>query len=227
MSCIGEDINSNPDKKELIRLRKLKEKMKDFIQKHSYEKEFTLVSNIKTKNDDLDNNIIIKDEFDDYNDYIKNRNSLIINKNIDEHMTELKEDNDSSYNKGDLEINDDYSKYKTIIDKIQSSFTLHNIPLENKEELINSFKVRNFVPDEIICKQGDIGNELYIVEEGELECFVEKQVIINEQYKELNVDIGDFKEINLGEITTGKSFSILIIFPLLSLINYDFICLLI
>ena len=59
---------------------------------------------------------------------------------------------------------------KIILDKMTQNFLFKNLDKEEQNTVINAFEQRNVKKDEIVIKEGDYGECLYLIEEGTLDC---------------------------------------------------------
>jgi len=57
-----------------------------------------------------------------------------------------------------------------IRNKLQTSFIFSAVENEDLEVVINAMEEKKYKPQEVVIKQGDEGDNLYVVEQGSLIC---------------------------------------------------------
>lgn len=164
MSYKGEYLNNCAERIDLLLLRKVKEKLEEELLLNSL-------------NDDCEKSFASDDEVDkektkkQFDEFIQKkgrlssyRKSVFGEVNISE-IVDNTEYNKTKKTKEDIEI---------ILNSIKNSFLFNSFTSKNIHILADSFTQKEVEEGETICKQWDIGDELFIVKSGVLECFIYK-----------------------------------------------------
>ena len=53
---------------------------------------------------------------------------------------------------------------------LSNNFMFSNLDPKNQDIVVNAMEIKNYNQNDKVIQQGDDGNELYIVNEGELKC---------------------------------------------------------
>jgi cAMP-dependent protein kinase regulator len=163
---VGENTfnNENIEKEELVRLRKeikiYKKKYKDEdVDSDSKEDESEEIVNIEEK-----------DKFDE-----EVKKKMNLRKKAKKcNRTSVSAEVYGMYNKMEnfkpKVFPKNEEQKKIILEKMTQNFLFKNLDKEEQNTVINAFEQRNVKKDEIVIKEGDYGDCLYLIEEGTLDC---------------------------------------------------------
>lgn len=169
------------------------------LKKSSLQKEIALCREDKEcevdSNDDSENEKEIEKKTEEkrnnsqqFHDFIKSKSKLSKFRNSVCGMV-IDQRNSRIFTQNNVIDGDDktYEEKEFIFNSLQSSFIINNIPINCIGEVIIGFKKREILENEKICVQGKEGNELFIVADGEFECFIEKsKTLITSKNEKMN-----------------------------------------
>ena len=162
----GEMNNDNVEKEELLRLRK---------EVKGYKKQYKILEEDSESDSKEDENEeqLNKEEKDKYDQEVQNKMNVRKTKRK-VNRTSVSAEVYGIYNKMEnfkpkVFPKNEEQKNK-ILEKMEQNFLFKNLDKEEKNTVINAFEQRNVKPNEVVIKEGDYGDCLYLIEEGQLDC---------------------------------------------------------
>ena len=162
----GEMNNDNVEKEELLRLRK---EVKGYKKQYKHLEEDSESDSKEDENEEQLN----KEEKDKYDQEVQNKMNVRKTKRK-VNRTSVSAEVYGIYNKMEnfkpkVFPKNEEQKNK-ILEKMEQNFLFKNLDKEEKNTVINAFEQRNVKPNEVVIKEGDYGDCLYLIEEGQLDC---------------------------------------------------------
>ena len=158
--------NDNVEKEELLRLRK---------EVKGYKKQYKILEEDSESDSKEDENEeqLNKEEKDKYDQEVQNKMNVRKTKRK-VNRTSVSAEVYGIYNKMEnfkpkVFPKNEEQKNK-ILEKMEQNFLFKNLDKEEKNTVINAFEQRNVKPNEVVIKEGDYGDCLYLIEEGQLDC---------------------------------------------------------